>query len=587
MNRIATLVVLYFSFFSTTTTAQTAKENLEKGVEIYNSLRDYTRTLAPAIISNDNLKEVKSRIEQGTSLLDKVVTGGNPDQSRVAVYFKNCFQQELGFVYGIKGDNKASYDTFKALENSMISYKAADFPLIYEYAAKTVKISWDNFTTAKAAFFTGIGEACFNLGKNDEAYNVLKTAMTNKNMVNWLRYTNSLKIMDIRAKNKTLMLDEEYQEWALKTMKAYIELSNDDKKRVTDTKMSTWDRGYGVFNSLIDENVNKESLGLKIGEAAKILRGVNENEKSAKFFTYALKNGWGTAVLLKSEVLPVARIANDKVLGLKALELLEPRLSATDCNTLEAFVKDYTQFGEPAKAEEAKKKIETCRVKREQEAKRIAEERKKAEETLALERKKVARESHYFIGLHIVPLFSKPTDIGGVFNFGTKKMLYELSFLKVNRNKENYYDLKLKGVTGVPEHRWDGFMSHLAFKFSGKGSTRKMKPYSGFLLGYNQRNFESFTSNVTSTVDKKTVGKVFTPTTTQYVGMVNAGILTFNNWGVDIYGGAGVAFNQFKGGNSEVWRNANFTIEDKMVANRKPNYFSFLARFGVSVGFGR
>jgi hypothetical protein len=425
------------------------------------------------------------------------------------------------------------------------------------------------------------------LGKYDESLTVLKSAMTNKNMPVWLRYTNSLKIMEIRAKNKTLMLDEEYQEWALKSMIAFIELSNDDKKRVTDTKMPTWDRGYKVFNGLIDENVNKPSLGIKIGEAAKILRGVNENEKAAKFFTYALKNGWGTVVLLKNEVLPAARAVNDKVLALKALDLLEPRLGATECTTWDAIIKDYTQFGEPVKAEEAKKKAETCRVKREEEAKRIAEERKKAEVTLALERKKNAREAHYFIGLHVVPLFSKPADIGGVFNYGTKKMLYELSFLKVNRNKENYYDLKLKGVTGVPEHRWDGFMSHLAFKFSGKGSTRKMKPYSGFLLGYNQRNFESFTSNVTSTVDKKTVSKVFTPSTTQYVGMVNAGLLTFHDWAVDIYGGAGVAFNQFKGGNTEVWRNANYTIEDKMVANRKPNYFSFLVRFGVSVGFGR
>jgi tetratricopeptide (TPR) repeat protein len=587
MNKIFTLVVLFVSLLSTITSAQTAKDNLEKGIETYNALREYARKLTPATISTESVKEVKNRIEQGTSLLDKVVSGGTLEQSRVARYFKNSFQVELAYIYGVKGDNQVSYDTYKSLETTIMAYKATDFPLIYEYANKTVRFSWDNFTSSKAEFFTGIGETCFNLGKYDESLTVFKSAMTNKNMPVWLRYTNSLKIMDIRAKNKTLMLDEEYQEWALKSINAFLELSNDDKKRVTDNKLPTWDRGYKVFNSLIDENVNTPGLGMKIGEVAKILRGVNENEKAAKFFTYALKNGWGTAVLLKSEVLPVARVANDKVLGLKTLDLLETRISATDCNTLEAFVKDYTQFGEPVKAEETKKKIETCRVKREQEAKRISEERKKAEETLAIERKKAARESHYFIGLHVVPLFSKPADIGGVFNYGTKKMLYELSFLKVNRNKENYYDLKLKGITGVPEHRWDGFMSHLAFKFSGKGSTRKMKPYSGFLLGYNQRNFESFTSNVTSTVDKKTVSKVFTPSTTQYVGMVNAGLLTFHDWAVDIYGGAGVAFNQFKGGNTEVWRNANFTIEDKMVANRKPTYFNFMVRFGVSVGFGR
>jgi hypothetical protein len=376
MNKIFTLVVLCLTLFSTTTSAQTPKENLEKGVEIYNTLRVFARALTSATISTESVKEAKSRIEQGKNLLEKVESGGTIDQSRVARYFKNSFQIELAYIYGIKGDNQVSYDTYKSLENTMTAYKATDFPLIYEFANKTVRFSWDNFTSSKAEFFTGIGEMSYNLGKYDESLTVLKTAMSNKNMPVWLRYTNSLKIMDIRAKNKTLMLDEEYQEWALKSMNAFLELSNDDKKRVTDNKLPTWDRGYKVFNSLVDENVNKESLGMKIGEAAKILRGVNENEKAAKFFTYALKNAWGTVILLKNEVLPTARVANDKVLGMKALDILETRLSATDCSSLEAFVKDYTQFGEPAKAEETKKKIETCRVKREQEAKRIADERK-------------------------------------------------------------------------------------------------------------------------------------------------------------------------------------------------------------------
>ena len=69
--------------------------------------------------------------------------------------------------------------------------------------------------------------------------------------------------------------------------------------------------------------------------------------------------------------------------------------------------------------------------------------------------------------------------------------------------------------------------------------------------------------------------------------MANFGLMALNSFGLDMYMGLGAAYNQFDGGNTEVWNKDGFTIEDKMVANRKPNYFSFMMRIGVSVGFGR
>jgi hypothetical protein len=395
------------------------------------------------------------------------------------------------------------------------------------------------------------------------------------------------KIMDIRTKKKTLMLDDEFHDFTLKSMKSFTELSNDDKKIVADAKYPTWERGYKIFNGLMDESPNSQSLGLKIGEAAQILRGVNENEKAAKFFTFALKNGWGTALLLKKEVLPAARAIKDKKLALDALGKLIPAMSATDCESLEAYANDYAEFGEAAKSADLKKRLAGCRQKKQEEASRLVEERRVEEERLAKERRKAAREYHFFVGIHVVPLFSKPADLGGVINLGAKKTQFEVSFLKVKKNKENYLDLTLKGVKNVPEHKWDGFKTHLAFKFSGSGARRDLKPYSGFLLGYAQRTFEPFTSNVTSTVDKKTVSKTFNPTNKQYIGMVNFGVLMLKNLGVDAYMGLGAAYNQFNGGNSEVWNKPSFTIEDAMVSHRKPKYFTVMMRVGVSIGFGR
>jgi hypothetical protein len=78
----------------------------------------------------------------------------------------------------------------------------------------------------------------------------------------------------------------------------------------------------------------------------------------------------------------------------------------------------------------------------------------------------------------------------------------------------------------------------------------------------------------------------FSPTNKQYIGMLNFGVMNLKGFGFDAYMGLGAAYNQFDGGNSEVWNKDGFTIEDKMVANRKPNYFSFIMRIGLSVGLG-
>jgi tetratricopeptide (TPR) repeat protein len=587
MNKKSIVLAFCLSLFSTIILAQTPKENLEKGVEIYNALREYSHKLVPTTVSSENVKEIKSRIERGISLFDKVAKEGNVDQIKLVKYFNNNFQYELGFMYGLKGDNKTSYEVYKAIENNFSAYKSTDFPIQYEYAGKNAKITWDNFVFVQAEYFTCMSEASYNLGKYEDAYAVTKNALKNKNLTNWLKYTSIHKLMDIRNKNKALVSDDEYQDFAIKSMKAYTELSNDDKKVVSDRKLATWEQGYKIFNSLVDEGKNIQSLGIKVGEVGKILRGVNENEKAAKFFIYALKNNWGTTILYKNEVLPVARVTNNKALALEVLGRLEVGIGETDCNSWDAFIKDYQQFGDEAKADDMKKKAETCRKKRATEAIVREEERKKEEERLAKERKRIAREGYFFVGIHVVPLFSKPADLGAVLDYGTRKTMFELSYLKVNKNKENYYDLKLREITGVPEHRWDGFMAHVAMKFSSNRATRKMKPYSGFLLGYGQRIFEPFNSNVTSTVDKKTVVKPFNPKNKQYSLMVNSGVMMLNNLGVDVYFGVGAAYNQFNGGNSEVWNKTNFTIEDKMVANRKPSYFSFMLRAGLAIGFGR
>jgi hypothetical protein len=168
-----------------------------------------------------------------------------------------------------------------------------------------------------------------------------------------------------------------------------------------------------------------------------------------------------------------------------------------------------------------------------------------------------------------------------------RNTLFEVSYLQMLDKKENYFDLTMKGVKEVPQHNFKGFATHIAYKGANRyGSTKTRKIYTGLLLGYNQRTFTPFNSEVMTTSDSRKSTKSFAPTAKQYSLMVNGGCMILKKYGVDLYAGVGATYNKFNGGNSEVWNKTGYKITDALVANRKPSYFGMTARVGVSVGFG-
>jgi hypothetical protein len=129
MRRI-TLFALLILLFTASTSAQTPKENLEKAVEIYNADRAFQDTLTTKTLTDEQLGIVKSRVDQGILLLDKVIREGNADQLKVARYFKANFLYSYFLVLGMKGKNAEALELNKLLEADIIRYSAADFPTI-------------------------------------------------------------------------------------------------------------------------------------------------------------------------------------------------------------------------------------------------------------------------------------------------------------------------------------------------------------------------------------------------------------------------------------------------------------------------
>ncbi|MBK9013094.1 MAG: hypothetical protein IPM82_02855 [Saprospiraceae bacterium] len=149
--------------------AQTPTENLQSAVEIYNALREYQGGFDSKTITQSNIDDVKTRMDKGVALLDKVIREGNADQIKASRYFKNNFKYEYGFVLGMKGQNAKSYEVMKEIEKDITAFISADFPLRYEYFGKNYVINWDNFAPTQAEFLTGFAEISYNLGKYEEA----------------------------------------------------------------------------------------------------------------------------------------------------------------------------------------------------------------------------------------------------------------------------------------------------------------------------------------------------------------------------------------------------------------------------------
>src|SRR5690349_8559983 len=94
-------------------TAQTPAEDLQNAVVIFNALREYEDGLVASELTDDQVADVKARVDKAVPMLEKVIREGNADEIKTARYFKANFRYEYLFILGMKGRNKEAYDICK------------------------------------------------------------------------------------------------------------------------------------------------------------------------------------------------------------------------------------------------------------------------------------------------------------------------------------------------------------------------------------------------------------------------------------------------------------------------------------------
>ncbi len=600
MKRILLIFLLVLPF-QKTLFSQNAEQDLQNAVQIYNALQEYITPLNEASqITPDVLNSVKKRVKEGITLLDQVINNGTAEQIKTARYFKVNFRYKQGFVLGTKGDETASFRELDNIRTEFESYSdASKFPLRYKFNDKNYVIKYEDFTPTLSQFYTSVAELAGSLNKSELQYEYAKKTYNFPNIDKWYKYIAITQIIDYLTDKK--LYDTELAQYALQQIKMYInDLDEKERETLKNINFPTPLSSGNSIKSVLDQKPDFANSANICGEAATLLEKTdNRNDLIVvQFYETAVK---GDKYL--NEALNFARNRRDgknivspfptnstrfKALGVNVLDKNVAKTSESNCDDLKKFADDYKGFGEETKSQSLMTKYNNCVNEKAKETERRAQAEKKENERREKERRKANREAHVYVGAYLLPLLSKPIDLGGVVNFGAKNFLVELSYLNITEKKENYFDLAVRDVKDVQEHKWDGYFAHVALKFANrKNSSRKGKFYTGPLFGYNQRTFVLFQSQTTNTTTNRVTNELFAPTSKQYIGMLNMGLLGLSGIGFDMYMGIGAAYTQFDGGNPNVWNKDNYKIEDRMLANRKPTYYSFTMRMGVTLGFGK
>lgn len=560
--------------------AQTPVENLQKGVEEYNALRTYQNDLKMNTVTDDQIAAVKARMEKGLVLLDQVIQEGNSEQIKTARYFKANFRYQYGYVLGMKGENVKAFAVFKAIENEMTAFTASDFPMRYVFFDKNYIVNWENFASTQAEFYAGLGEIAYSLGKYDDAIQPTRLSLTHPNTTTWLKYVGVNKMLDISAKKPSALSEQERLDFAQQSIKAYDALSDDDRKVVADNNYHKVNRGADILLAQA-QKANSTLMAARCAEVVPIVAKYEPNNtKVLQLYEICYRNSQTGDLSFHTTAQAYAQNAysTDRMraefIGVAATERIALLTAPTDCAGYRAVSELYVFWKKTDRAQEYVKKADDCLEQAEK-------ARKKAERAA----RRANSSFNFYTGAYIIPLLnSNPKrDYGGVVNFSFRRVAWEFSYLKINRNKENIFDLWIREVDGARQDnlsRWDGFYTHIQPKFYGG---KRDESYVGILLGYAQKNFDSMSVTTINDLDGTPSLETFEPKVNQYIAMVTFGMMPlWRGFGIDAYWSLGANYSQFDPGN-ELDRDA-YTIDNPLLENRKDAYFGFIMRLGFTMG---
>ncbi len=540
--------------------AQTSiAQKTESLLKNYTRLEDYVRNADH--IGDTEIQFTDDLARESVALCDAIMHDTVGEPRTVARYFRANFVRYTGYVRAIHGKTVDAMRIYSTILPEFEAFTPAFFPLRYQIDERNYIIKFEDFAPAQAVVYTSIAEDLIAQSKYEQAASYSRKVTENTYADNFQKMLASDYLLESLAKLHRTKADDATV--ALVMMKAASNLTTAERKVCEDTKYQPELVGYNYFKTIATDYPNLPHKIESYREAAGYLARAGYATEATEAYEIVVNSSPKDVYTLR-EIMDFAERNAAPSVGLKAARLFENNLTPSQCDDWTTLATRYTKFGDTEAAKNAQVKADKCRKDRDRQTHRSN------------------GGFRAYAGVYVIPLlttYNRYRDYGGVLNLGTRRFTVELSYTKINKNREVVTTGDYRG-DALNVHYWNGYYTHLALKFGNKS---RRSSYAGPLFGYSERTLEPFSATVIEP-SGQTTPQLFKPVRKQYIFMLNYGTMGKGRvLGGDLFLGLGLGYNTLDVGN-DIWRRGGYTYNDKFLRERKERFVNFMMRCGFTVG---
>lgn len=548
-------------------------EQLEKAVRQYNHLRTEIPKVGDKLVASEACE----------LLFVEIVRNGSKEEQQTANYFLQL-SRHIQAESHYQLDNKPKAEKmFRVLEPEFDRLGEASFPLRYTFEGKNFIIKYTDFVITRQLFYGEMAEMHYNHSEYEKLRVSAEKAIALGVELNPTLCFVLYEYMYKKAPNDAERVRSARE--AIRTATYYDETERDDFKQSFYTLIGIEEMAESLLTTA-KAPVNWDPSGTESISIGQDLQKVEEMDSLAcVFYSQGIDKGAMPDNSLRWTILDLYAENGFQKQGLKLCNKIMAITPASDCDQLERLPDYLKKFGDTPKSQAIALSAQKCR----------ADAQKKAEE----EAKKQARAQRRanrnkgYLGFYVLRMVQRPQyiDLGAVLQLpvGNSSML-EFSYMQA-RNDQDYLlserFSKEENLNDFDNPHWDGFYAHFGYKKLDSKSYDKSKKAIGFLLTYNQRNYQAQYSDVLlKDVPLPVAYNVaFNPKQTSYGLMFNFSRMSIGKMGVEMYYGLGPVYSIFDLNNSN-YPTADYDYSNQFLNIRKEAYWSAQFRLGLTVGFG-
>jgi tetratricopeptide (TPR) repeat protein len=579
---------------------QTPDESFFKGYEAYNELFAYVDTLTIGVGNpEEKAQEINNRVENSKLHFQQVVDSGSAKQRCVAAFYMD----KLVLLYASALIKLNMYN--EAVSNLMNIDSTENSSCKNEFGWMECKFNEEIFHIGYAdisifhqSVIYNIGWSAYKMGDLDKTTKCFLKFFekSDRNYIDCFEAFHSLYLLfKIKKSNPTAFSLQQEVKFVNLATEVYKSIGAEGREKMQSRYFLNAD--FIIQQIISNESAYRSSKqGRKAcTNAAQSMASIIESDTGVldlygialRCFKKANDDGLDLfqyfdqpyIFLTDANSYALNTRSSDKIkseqIGAMALSCLDAYCDDMSCYCANDLADAYNEWGWTSEAEKYKSRIKNCLRRDERERnKSIRHER--------------AENDNYnlYAGMYLMPAIFETVsyfDLGGVLNFSSKKIAYEVSLMRILQKKENIFDLRIRGIDNVSRNdlsRWNGFNAHFQTKFYNESQTE----YVGFLLGYTWKNFDAMSISATNDFSKVESQVVFNPSVRQLTTMITFGVLQLRTIvSRDFYFGFGLNYSEFHPGT--IINRREYTIANPILENRKNGYFGICMRIGVTVGY--